>query len=248
MTYKYMERYLKDRTQPARYKDLMNLHAKLGTVPADERIAGQLARSEVVDFMKQRDPQINNTLKDAINDWNVKSQVEELQKAREQGINQASVTGWKGNTQNAELQKLNSILKNDKRLSRLNPEEQQALEDTVRGTVMSRGARSIDKSVPHGLLPLIGLASFPAAVGLGTAKLAFRKLGEYLTDQQIENLISKVQERATINQQQAVKNAAMRVDAKKSLRDQTLRSGAVGGQQALDHQGEGYDTLNAAQP
>jgi hypothetical protein len=248
MTYKYMERYLKDRTQPARYKDLMNLHAKLGTVPADERIAGQLARSEVVDFMKQRDPQINNTLKDAINDWNVKSQVEELQKVTEQGKNQAGVTGWGGNTQNAELQGLNRILKNDKRLSRLQPGEQQALEDVVKGTFMSRGSRFVDKAVPHALLPLLGMASFPVAVGLATAKTAFRELGKHLTDQQIKNLIAKVQERATINQQQAAKNAATRVDAKKSLRDQTLRSGAVGGQQALDHQGEGYDTLNAAQP
>jgi hypothetical protein len=113
---------------------------------------------------------------------------------------------------------------------------------------MSRGSRFVDKAVPHALLPLLGMASFPVAVGLATAKTAFRELGKHLTDQQIKNLIAKVQERATINQQQAAKNAATRVDAKKSLRDQTLRSGAVGGQQALDHQGEGYDTLNAAQP
>lgn len=253
-TFRLMERYLKDRQQPARIVDLVNLHQKLGNVPpGSDYTAAQIARAEVRDFLDKNAPKIGGVHGEALKNWSMHQKIEEFEKAIQVGEHRAAVSGTGANTQNTLRQEVRKILDNDSKMRGVPPEVRQQMEEVVSGTITQNVARWAGRFAPTGLhssaFALAGsLISAPLTVGIAGTGYAAKKLGDVLTRQQIEGIITKLEEAAPANKGQAALNMRNRARRSSDTITQTARGTVQGVAQGVDTQGAPYDALGNAQP
>jgi hypothetical protein len=227
-------------------RDILDLHEQLGNVSAQTNYkdftAAQVARAAIRDEIETALPAESRTMRDALANWSAYKKIEEVQAAQEAAGLRAASTGTAQNFQNVMRQEIRKIFSNPKRRRGYSDEELAQMERIITGPAMENWLRMAGKGLspasPLGAartLFIDNLMGTTVAVVSGAAGLVAKHLGDYLTRQEVERLVTLIQERAPVNAATAPASRAARAasrDAWRNARWATGR-GAVGA--ALDN-------------
>lgn len=243
-TYRFLDQWLGDEhtTNPQKLAHVMDLHEKLGNVTpqinAKDAAASQVARGAIRDWLDQHIPQANAPLRQALGDWSSYKKVQEVQKGLTTAEHRAEVSGTGANTQNAVRQEIRKILDSDKRLRGFRPEERAQMEKIVAGTLTQNALRTVGKMAPNHLTLLTAVLNAPLALAGKAVASGARKIGDVMTRQQVERLMSMIQERAPSNATQAAANQSSRLNSARNTDAATIRGAAVPATNYLDNPGQ----------
>jgi hypothetical protein len=221
----FNQRWFSEVTAPATYRtmkdferankrwtigDVMGQYERLGKIApggmisAQDAEAARLLRSEILDWLDTNVQGVKPQIKEALGNWSMHKKIEEMQRVIEVGRDRAAVSGTGANVQNTLRQELRKVLNNDKRLRGYPPEVIAQMEQAVSGSIMQNIARFGGRFAPTGLHSsaftlALALHSAPMAVAGAATGYASKKLGDFLTHRQIEDIIVALEEHAPAN-------------------------------------------------
>jgi len=194
---------------------MMGLYERLGkirpgtTIGDEDAAAAGIARSHILNWIDKNAQAtgVPAKLKDAMQNWSAYKKMEELTTAEERAAGSTAQSGTAMNFQNYLRHEIERIIdpKFPHRARGYKPEEIEAMKDFVAGSV----ARNITRIVGKGLSPtsplgfirmaVESLYSAPLAIGTAAVGMASHKIGDYLSKQELADIIRMVQERAPVN-------------------------------------------------
>ncbi|HKD46431.1 MAG TPA: hypothetical protein VKB67_01975 [Rhizomicrobium sp.] len=200
--------------------DVMDIHAQLGHIRPDvdaaDANAAQIARSTLREWLENHAPEgTTDTAHQAIRDWAAHKQIEEIEDVMRIGQRRAEVSGSGFNIENTMRQEIRKIL-DSKKLSRGKSDAwKRQAERVVKGSVLGNLARAAGRTTwinsPASTIAALFINA-PLAAGLFVGTHMARKLGEVLTEKEIEQLITTIQEEAPSNKYRAGQNRKLRRD------------------------------------
>lgn len=209
-TFDFIKQVRPGNVNMANSSDVLALHNKLGKiVPSPERMddprAAQIARRVLREELANNlPPGSRKKLEKAMGDWSHYQMIADVEKSVTNAVQRAMSSGTNKNSINTMRQEIRQILKNDNRVRGFPPEAKEGLAKVIEGDFLENFSRWIGKMAPT--TPLLTLVSalydskIGIAVGAGSA-VAFgaRKLGDFLTKQQIARIVTILRQEAPAN-------------------------------------------------
>ena len=219
--------------------DVLGLHNKLGKITEtpeamDDPRAAQIARRVVREELENNLPTgAGNKLKKAMGDWSHYEMIQDVRKSLETAIHRAQTSGTNKNSINTMRQQIRKILDSDKRVRGFPKEARDGMETIISGTMLENFSRLIGKAVPYssGFAIISTLAqskmAFPLAAVAGVSWGA-RKLGDFLTRAQIEQLVTILRQQAPSNKYRMGQNRPLLRQVEPYPRVGAVRGALVG--------------------
>lgn len=238
-TYGIIQRHLRDRSNLT-VGDIVRMHEHLGNVGngggalGSDMMAAQATRELLRNWLT-KNVKGNRDFRKTLGNWAMHAKIGEIQKAQEVGYHRASVSGAGQNEINTIKQEIRRIFDSDKRVRGYPQAARDQMEKIIAGSLASNTARWIGKMTPSGPHSSVGyivasqVLHAPVIAGVAGTTYAAKRVGDYLTHQQIERLVEILQESAPANHAIAKLNTAARERAGREFRGAAAR-GAVGSQ------------------
>ena len=212
-------------------RELVRLHEALGNIRG-EGAAPREAREAIRTVLANLTG--NATHQEALANWAAGARLEEVREGVRKAGERTSSTGTGHYAQNPLMQEIRKVGDRWRRNNvHIPPEVMEQIERVVHGSMTSNAARYFGKFAPTGLPSMVAAiaAAHLGHTGLVAGGIGAKVVGDYLTRRQIQELLTRLQESAPVNEQMARIARQQNAAARQQMRTMQLRTGAAGAAQ-----------------